>query len=305
MNKKLANQPRKLGIDLGGSKIEAVLLDQAGEMVWRERVATPAQDYLAILRAIQQLTQQAEAVAGHSLAVGIGTPGAISTRSGLLRNSNTVCLNGQNLYLDLQQLLQRPLRIQNDANCFALSEAMDGAAADYSKVFGVIIGTGTGGGVVWDKKLLSGRHAIAGEWGHNPLPWLQSFDVVRDCYCGKQGCIETFLSGPGFAANALALGRLSRNSRQIVAAAEQGESDACQLLEYYYDQLARALASVINILDPDAIVLGGGMSNIAGIYAQVPKLLEHYVFSDYVDTPLLAPKYGDSSGVRGAAWLWP
>jgi len=192
MNKKLANQPRKLGIDLGGSKIEAVLLDQAGEMVWRERVATPAQDYLAILQAIQQLTQQAEAVAGHSLAVGIGTPGAISTRSGLLRNSNTVCLNGQNLYLDLQQLLQRPLRIQNDANCFALSEAMDGAAADYSKVFGVIIGTGTGGGVVWDKKLLSGRHAIAGEWGHNPLPWLQSFDVVRDCYCGNRVVSKPF-----------------------------------------------------------------------------------------------------------------
>jgi len=305
MSNKLDNQPYKLGIDLGGSKIEAVLLDPAGAMVWRERVKTPAQDYRAILKAIQQLSQQAEAVAGQSLALGIGTPGAISARTGLMRNSNTVCINGQNLLHDLQQLLQRPLRIQNDANCFALSEAMDGAAAGYSMVFGVIIGTGTGGGVVWDKKLLSGRHAIGGEWGHNPLPWQQPFDVLRDCYCGKQGCIETFLSGPGFAANALALGYSNRNSRQIVAAAEQVESDACQQLEHYYDQLARALAHVINILDPDAIVLGGGMSNIAGIYTEVPQRLPQYVFSDYVDTPLLAPNYGDSSGVRGAAWLWP
>lgn len=298
------NQPYKLGIDLGGSKIEALLLDHAGEMLWRERCATPAQDYRAILDAIQQLTLQAEAVAGQNLAVGIGTPGAISAQSGLLRNSNTVCMNGQNLYHDLQQLLQRPLRVQNDANCFALSEATDGAAADYSMVFGVIIGTGTGGGVVWDKKLLSGRHTIAGEWGHNPLPWLQPFDVLRDCYCGKQGCIETFLSGPGFAANASALVQLNMNSRQIVTAAEQGDAIAAQQLEHYYDQLARALAHVINILDPDAIVLGGGMSNIAGIYTEVPPRLQRYVFSDYVDTPLLAPKYGDSSGVRGAAWLW-
>ena len=298
------NNQFKLGIDLGGTKIEAVVLDSTGKSVFKQRVATPFNDYRQILSSIQGLLQQAESFAGQQLKIGIGTPGAISPKSGLLRNSNTVCMNGQNLLQDLQQLLHRPVRIQNDANCFALSEAIDGAATDNNVVFGVIIGTGTGGGLVINKQLVSGPHAIAGEWGHNFLPWTQSFDVARDCYCGKQSCIETFLSGPGMAANVKALTGSSLTSREIVVKAGQGDALCVEQLDHYYDQMARALAMLINILDPDAIVLGGGMSNIQGIYDEVPKRLPQYVFSDFVETRLLPPKYGDSSGVRGAAWLW-
>lgn len=294
----------KLGIDLGGSKIEAVLLDSAGLVTWQQRIETPAEDYNAILSSIADLHGKAEVQAAEELALGIGTPGAISPRTGLLRNSNTVSMNGKNLLKDLRNRIQRPVQIQNDANCFALSEAMDGAAADFKLVFGVIIGTGTGGGLVFNQQLITGPHAIAGEWGHNPLPWLQSFDVLRDCYCGKQGCIETFLSGPGLADNVKALTGQLLNSRQIVQLAEQGEKPYLQQMDFYYDQLARALAHVINIIDPDVIVLGGGMSNIKGIYQQVPERLGQYVFSDYVETKILPPKYGDASGVRGAAWLW-
>lgn len=298
------NENLKLGIDLGGSKIEAVLLDEAGQIVFKQRIVTPADDYRAILSSILGLLTRAEKFAAKALKVGIGTPGAISPRNGLLRNSNTQCLNGQNLLEDLQQTLQRPVRIQNDANCFALSEAIDGAAAEDSMVFGVIIGTGTGGGLVLNKQLISGPHAIAGEWGHNFMPWTQPFDVARSCYCGQHSCIETFLSGPGMAANAKAITGLSMSSRQIVEQAQQGEQMWVEQLDHYYDQMARALAHIINIVDPDAIVLGGGMSNIAGIYQQVPPRLGQYVFSDYTETKLLRPKYGDSSGVRGAAWLW-
>jgi len=294
----------KLGIDLGGTKIEAVLMDESGQIAFKQRVTTPANDYRAILSSIKELLVQAEQYAGYELKVGIGTPGAISPRTGLLRNSNTVSMNGQNLLQDLEQILQRRVRIQNDANCFALSEAMDGAAADYKMVFGVIIGTGTGAGLVFNKQLITGPHAIAGEWGHNFLPWTQAFDVPRNCYCGKQSCIETFLSGPGMAANAQALTGISLTSRQIVDQAKQGDEICMQQLDHYYDQMARGLAMIINILDPDAIVLGGGMSNISGIYKEVPARLEQYVFSDFVETKLLPPKYGDSSGVRGAAWLW-
>ncbi|MCK4710830.1 MAG: ROK family protein [Gammaproteobacteria bacterium] len=289
---------------MGGTKIEAVLLDSSGKTVFKQRVATPADDYREILSSIQGLLQQAENYAGEQLNVGIGTPGALSPKTGLLRNSNTVCMNGQNLLKDLQLLLQRPVRIQNDANCFALSEAIDGAAAEDEVVFGVIIGTGTGGGLVVNKQLVTGPHAIAGEWGHNFLPWTQSFDASRNCYCGKQSCIETFLSGPGMAANVKALTGNSLTSRQIVARAGQGDAMCMEQLDHYYDQMARALAMLINIIDPDAIVLGGGMSNIQGIYKEVPKRLQQYVFSDFVETKLLPPKFGDSSGVRGAAWLW-
>ncbi|MBT3206656.1 MAG: ROK family protein [Gammaproteobacteria bacterium] len=294
----------KLGIDLGGTKIEAVLLDLTGQIVFKQRVATPADQYRDILWSIQDLLAQAEKYAGYELKVGIGTPGAISPRSGLLRNSNTVCMNGQNLLQDLETTLQRPVRIQNDANCFALSEAMDGAAANYKMVFGVIIGTGTGAGLVFNKQLITGPHAIAGEWGHNFLPWTQDYDVSRDCYCGKQNCIETFLSGPGMAANAKALTNNSLSSRQIVEKAQQGDESCAEQLDHYYDQMARGLAMIINIIDPDAIVLGGGMSNINGIYEAVPARLGKYVFSDFVETKLLPPRFGDSSGVRGAAWLW-
>lgn len=294
----------KLGIDLGGTKIEAVLLDATGDIHWRERCSTPVQDYRAILAAIAAMTVRAEQQAGAELAVGIGTPGAISPRTGLLRNSNTLCMNGKNLQQDLEQTLKRPLRIHNDANCFALSEAVDGAAADFDLVFGVIIGTGTGGGLVHHQQLINGPHAIAGEWGHNFMPWTQDFDVARECYCGKQSCIETFLSGPGMAANANALTGLQLQSREIVEGAAQGEKQCLQQLDHYYDQMARALAQVINIIDPDAIVLGGGMSNIDGIYREVPRRLAQYVFSDFIETPILRAKFGDSSGVRGAAWLW-
>lgn len=293
-----------LGIDLGGTKTEAVLLDSSGHTVFKQRVDTPAQDYEAILWCIHALVEQAEAHAKQKLRVGVGAPGALSPASGILRNSNTACLNGRNLLQDLQRTLQREVRVQNDANCFVLSEAIDGAAADQAMVFGVIIGTGTGGGLVFNRQLIIGPHAIAGEWGHNPLPWRQPFDMPRPCYCGKEGCIETFLSGPGLAGNVSALTGQALSSRDIVARAEQGEKLFQQQMHHYYDQMARALAHVINILDPNIIVLGGGMSNIKGIYREVPHRLAQYVFSDQVTTPVVAAEYGDSSGVRGAAWLW-
>lgn len=292
------------GIDLGGTKIEAILVDADGNRLWGERIDSPSQDYSSILQAIAGLLKLAENKAGGRLAVGIGTPGSLSSVNGRLRNSNTACLNGKPLLTDLQQTLQRPVRIENDANCFALSEAVDGAAAEYRMVFGVIIGTGCGGGLVWNGRLLSGAHHIAGEWGHNPLPWKKKFDVPRACYCGKQGCIETFLSGPGLAANTMALTGIQLNSREIVARAGQGDAGCQRMMENYFDQMARSLAHLINIIDPDAIVLGGGMSNIEQIYRVVPAKLNDYVFCDEVNTPILSPRYGDASGVRGAAWLW-
>lgn len=303
-NRQSVNGGWRLGVDLGGTKIEAALLDWAGDIAWRERMATPREDYEAILQAIRSLVRRGERMAGIELPVGVGTPGALSPRSGLLRNSNTLCMNGQPLLEDLGRVLQRPVRIANDANCFALSEAVDGAGADGRVVFGVIIGTGTGGGLVVNRELLSGRHAIAGEWGHNPLPWRKEFDVERPCYCGRKGCIETFLSGPGFADNLRALTGLELDSRQVVERAAAGDVVCGEQLVHYHDQLARALAHVINLVDPDVIVLGGGMSNIDSLYSAVPQRLAEYVFSDFVETPVRPPHHGDSSGVRGAAWLW-
>lgn len=294
----------KLGIDLGGTKTEAVVLDESGQQVFRERVHTPAQDYQAILMSIKALVEKAEACVHEVLNIGLAAPGAISPSSGLLRNSNTVCLNGRDLRQDLERTLQRRVRMQNDANCFVLSEAMDGAGAHDSMVFGVIIGTGTGGGLVFNNQLIIGAHAIAGEWGHNPMPWQQDFDVRRPCYCGKQGCIETFLSGPGMAANTQALTGLNLNSHEIVTLAAQGDEQMRLQMDHYHDQMARALAHVINIIDPDVIVLGGGMSNIGSIYDEVPARLARYVFSDSVSTRIVPARFGDASGVRGAAWLW-
>ena len=294
----------KLGIDLGGTKTEVVLLDASGEIVFRHREDTPADDYAQILLTISKLVELAEEKAGARLPVGLGTPGAISPRTGLLRNSNTVCMNGRNLVQDLEEALQRPLRIQNDANCFALSEAIDGAASGHGLVFGVIIGTGTGGGLVFNQQPITGQHAIAGEWGHNPMPWRRAFDSERPCYCGKAGCIETFLSGPGMSANVEALTGEALDSREIVQRAQHGDPLMREQMDHYYDQMARALAHVINIIDPDAIVLGGGMSNIATLYEEIPRRLPAYVFSDFVETRVLPAKHGDSSGVRGAAWLW-
>ena len=294
----------KLGIDLGGTKTEVLVVDSSGESVYRQRVATPAQSYDEILAMIVELVRQAETSLGHRSSVGIGIPGALSPGSGLLRNSNTVCMNGRPFRDDLESRLERDVRIENDANCFALSEALGGAGRDYPVVFGVIIGTGTGGGLVVDGKLLNGPHAISGEWGHNPLPWQRSIDGSPTCYCGKNACIETFLSGPGLASSFERRFDESRSSEEIVAGAIAGD-DACDaMMTLYHEQMARALAHLINILDPHAIVLGGGMSNIDSIYDKVPRLLADYVFSDFVATPILRAERGDASGVYGAALLW-
>ncbi|MEO1192437.1 MAG: ROK family protein [Pseudomonadota bacterium] len=297
----------RIGLDLGGTKIEAVALDGSGSCRFQKRVASPRHDYRATVEALAGLVEEAEASLGVSARVGVGIPGAISPASGLIKNANSTWLIGQALDRDLSARLNRPVRLENDANCFAVSEASDGAAAGFGLVFGVILGTGVGGGLAIDGKAWRGRHAIAGEWGHNPLPWPRPEELPGPaCYCGKQGCIETWLSGPGFAADhARQGGDPALTGPDIVAAAMSGEPSAQASLDRYIDRLARALASVINILDPDAIVLGGGLSGIAQIYERLPEQLQAWVFSDRCDTPVLPAKHGDASGVRGAAWLWP
>jgi fructokinase len=291
----------RFGIDLGGSKIEIIALHH-GQAVLRQRCATPQGDYGQTLQAICHLVQACERELGASASVGIGIPGARSPSTGLIKNANSTCLIGQDLLGDLQRLLQRPIRLANDADCFALSEACDGAGAGASSVFGVILGTGVGGGIVINGRLLSGPNAIAGEWGHNPLPWRSVADgAVQRCYCGLDDCIETFLSGPGWAARS----QLGQHAEAIAQAAASGETNAQHALRCYADQLARSLAGVINIIDPEVIVLGGGLSNIPALYTLVPPLLARYVFTDQLCTRLLPAQHGDSSGVRGAAWLWP
>jgi fructokinase len=295
----------RLGIDLGGTKIEIIALDPHGKELLRKRIATPGGDYGAILRAIATLVQRADTALGERGTLGIGTPGAISPATGLLKNSNSVCLNGRPLVNDLERLLKRPVRMANDANCFALSEAADGAAADTAVVFGVIVGTGTGGGVVVHGRVLTGPNAIAGEWGHNPLPWPREEDLPGpECYCGKRGCIETFLSGPGMARDHERVTGRHLDAPGIWQGGLGGDAACEATLARYEDRMARSLAHVINILDPDVIVLGGGMSNIGRLYHTVPRLWGRYVFSDRVDSRLVPPRFGDSSGVRGAAWLW-
>jgi fructokinase len=295
----------KMGIDLGGTKTEVIVLDPDQQPVYRERVATPASSYAEILTLLTELVNGVQAKLRLDMSIGVGIPGAISPGSGLLRNSNTVCMNGKPFLSDLQARLEREVRIENDANCFALSEALGGAARNCKIVFGVIIGTGTGGGLVIDGTLVNGPHSISGEWGHNPLPWLRSEDNAAGCYCGKRACIETFLSGPGFTHNYETRTGNSLSSEEIIAAAVAGDTSCASMLDLYHDQMARALAHVINILDPHAIVLGGGMSNIDSIYREVPQLLSNYVFSDFVETPILQAERGDASGVYGAALLWP
>ena len=295
----------RIGIDLGGTKIEAIALNESGVELQRKRIATPQGDYHATLNAIAQLIADIETSTRQKGSIGLGTPGALSPTTGLMRNSNSVCLNGMPLKKDLENLLQRPLRLANDANCFALSEATDGAASGASVVFGVIVGTGTGAGVVVNRQVLTGPNAIAGEWGHNPLPWPRDDERPgTDCYCGKQGCIETFLSGPGLERDFwLATGE-KLNAAEIVLRATNNESQAEQCLQRYEDRMARSLAHIINVLDPHVIVLGGGMSNVQRLYKNVPAIWGQHVFSDNVLTQLLPPKFGDASGVRGAAWLW-
>lgn len=301
----LANTMINIGIDLGGTKIEGIAIADDGEELLRKRVPTPAGDYQAILKLIGELVNDLESRLNEQGSVGICTPGAISPATGLLKNSNSVCMNGKPVYEDLSGLLNRAIRISNDANCFALSEATDGAAAGKEVVFGVIIGTGTGAGVVVKGHVLAGPNAIAGEWGHNPLPWPRDDERPGPaCYCGKYGCIETWLSGPGMSRDYLDKSGQALDAEQIVVLAGEGEEAAEFCLQCYEDRLARSLAHVINMLDPDVIVLGGGMGNIERLYSNVPCLWGKYVFSDRVDTKLVPPRFGDSSGVRGAAWLW-
>ena len=295
----------RIGIDLGGTKIEGLALDDSGKEILRQRVDTPQGNYQATIAAIVNLVQLLEANTQQTGTVGIGIPGAISPTTQLMKNANSTWLIGKPLHADLQQALSRQVRIANDANCFVVSEATDGAARGAEIVFGVIVGTGTGGGVYVNGKDITGINAIAGEWGHNPLPWPSADEYPgRECYCGKKGCIETWLSGPGFTHDHQLHGGRGNTAKEIIALAEQGDKLAESALQRYEDRMARALATVINIVDPEIIVLGGGMSNITRLYRNVPTLWEQYVFSDHVATKLAAPAHGDSSGVRGAAWLW-
>ena len=293
------NPSPQLGIDLGGSKIEIIALHDGRELL-RKRMATPQGDYRATVAAICSLIAQTEDQLGMRGSVGVGIPGSRSPDHGRIKNANSVCLIGEDLQGDLQQALQRPVALANDADCFSLSEATDGAGENAATVFGVILGTGVGGGIVVNGRLLQGPNAIAGEWGHNPMPWPRAAaGVAIDCYCGKQDCIETFLSGPGWAARS----GLGISAEQLAASVRQGNPQAIQALERYCEDLARGLAAVINLLDPHVIVLGGGLSNMPELYQRVPPLLLRHVFSDQLNTRLLPARHGDSSGVRGAAWL--
>lgn len=291
----------RIGIDLGGSKTEGIVLSDRDEIIYRLRQTTPqAEGYKAVLENVTQLVAELETKAGTSCSVGIGTPGSLSPETGLMRNSNTVCLNDQPMLADLNRLLARDIRIANDANCFALSEATDGAAAGAEVVFGVILGTGTGGGIVINGKLIHGAQHIAGEWGHNPLA-----SENRPCYCGRLDCVETYLSGRGLVQTwHQAGGKGEVNVREIVALASEDDTLALTALNHYHAYFARALANVINILDPDVVVLGGGLSNIESLYDKGAVALEQHIFSDTMRTRIVKNKHGDSSGVRGAAWLW-
>ena len=295
----------RTGVDLGGTKIEIIVMEDGAATVHRSRVTTPHGDYAATLTAVAELVRQAEAEVGPIDRVGIGHPGAISPTTGVIKNSNSTYLNGKALDRDLGSVLERPVRLANDADCFVLSEATDGAARDADIVFGVILGTGVGGGIVVRGELVVGPNAITGEWGHNPLPAPAGDELDgRACYCGRTGCIETFLSGRG-----LTLEYTKRIGEEhavpdIVARAEAGDDQAVDTLAVYADRVARALASVVNILDPHVIVLGGGLSNLDYLYDAVPERWSGHVLSDTIETELVRNQHGDSSGVRGAAWLW-
>jgi fructokinase len=293
----------RIGIDLGGTKIEAIALDRSGQEVLRRRVATP-KGYQAALEAIAGLTGEIEQKMGGRGSVGIGIPGVISPVTGLVKNANSIALNGQRFDVDLAEKLGRAVRVSNDANCFALSEASDGAGAGYNVVFGVIVGTGCGSGIVVDGKAHHGRNHIAGEWGHTPLPWPREGEWPgTQCWCGQRNCLETWIAGPSLARDCDGPG--ATDASQLPARAAAGDARAQAALDRHADRMARGLAVIVNILDPDVIVLGGGLSNMDHLYVELPKLLKTYAFSDFIDTPILRNKHGDSSGVRGAAWLWP
>jgi fructokinase len=296
----------RIGIDLGGTKIEGIAIDRNGQELARRRIGTPRGNYAATLEAISGLVTWLEGEAGFGPAtVGIGIPGVVSPRTGLVKNANSTWLIGHPLDRDVAERLDRRVRIQNDANCFAVSEAADGAGAGFHTVFGVIIGTGTGAGIVVGGKVLTGRNAIAGEWGHTSLPWPSAAEYPGpECYCGRPGCIETWVSGPGCAADHERVTGRKLSAPEIAELAEAGDAEAVATLERYEDRLARGLTMVIDVLDPDVIVLGGGMSNVGRLYHTLPALLNRWCFSDGIDTPIVKARHGDSSGVRGAAWLW-
>jgi fructokinase len=295
----------RIGVDLGGTKIEAVALDDDGAERFRRRIATPVDDYAATVDAVGVIVGEAERATGPGT-VGVGIPGTLSPATGLVKNANSTWLNGQALKADLERRLQRQVRIANDANCFALSEAADGAAAGAGIVFGVIVGTGTGGGLVANGRVLVGPNSIAGEWGHNPMPWPEPDEWPGPpCYCGRTGCIETFLSGPGLARDHERRTGQRADAVDIARAAAAGDAAAAATLDRYERRMARGLAAVMNVLDPDVIVLGGGVSQIERLYTSVPRIWGRFVFSDAIVARLVRAKHGDSSGVRGAAWLWP
>ncbi|HUO43905.1 MAG TPA: ROK family protein [Burkholderiales bacterium] len=294
----------RIGIDVGGTKTEIIALDAGGNALLRRREATPVDDYAATLALIARLVHEAETAVGPAASVGIGTPGAPSPTTGLMRNSNSRCLNGKLFQPDIERALGREVRLANDANCFALSEAVDGAGRGAAVVFGVILGTGVGGGIVVDGRALTGPNVAAGEWGHNPLPWAEDRERPGPlCYCGKHGCIETFLSGPGLARDHEKYSDARLTADEITRCAADGDPAADATLRRYENRLARALASIINVLDPDVIVLGGGVSNVARLYDNVPQLWGRWAFTDIVRTRLVRNAHGDSGGVRGAAWL--
>lgn len=300
----------RIGIDVGGTKIEGIAIADAGQELVRRRLPTPRGDYQATIDAIAALVAAIEDETRGTGTVGLGIPGAPSPETGLIKNANSTWLNGRPFVSDVEARLGRQVRVANDANCFALSEATDGAAAGAAVTFGVILGTGTGGGVVVEGRVLTGPNAIAGEWGHNPLPWPDAREIPGPpCYCGRSGCIETFLSGPGLSADLQRQTGWRRPADEIVHRAAAGDGDAEAALDRYERRLARALASVVNVLDPDVIVLGGGMSKTDRLYSRVPSLWREYIFSagartDSVRTRIVRAQHGDSSGVRGAAWLW-
>ncbi len=296
----------RIGVDLGGTKIEIAVLDDSGEIIVRERVDTPRDDYRGTVGAIANLVRMVEAMLGRKASVGVAIPGMISRQTGLVKNANSTWLIGKPLDKDLEAALERPVRIANDANCFALSEAVDGTAHGHNVVFGVIIGTGVGGGVVVNGHILAGAHGIAGEWGHNPLPAPAPEEMPGPkCFCGKLGCIEAWCSGPALTRQFNSLSARNWSPTEIAAAAGAGDSPAEAALDLYMDRLARALAGIVNVLDPDVIVLGGGVSNIRQLYRDLPARVAAYAFTPEGPINIVQHTHGDSSGVRGAAWLWP
>ena len=293
----------RFGLDLGGTKMEAVLLNEAGEIVWRQRRPTPSENYEAIIETIAELVGEADRESTQEISIGIGMPGSLSPKTGLVRNSNTQCLNGRAIQQDLESKLARQVRVANDANCFALSEATDGAGAGAQSVFGVIIGTGCGGGLVFNGELQNGANSIGGEWGHNPLAAPRAEELPGPpCYCGRHGCNEVWISGSGFARDHEAIAGEKLTAEQIIAS---DSAAAKASFERLCDRIARALGAVINVVDPDVIVLGGGLSNVDALYTHIPEIWDAYIFSDVIETRLVKNKHGDASGVRGAAWLWP